>query len=190
MSLFRTEGFDVVVDPELRVINEFRLLIAEDKNRDKKNALLWFAYIYHMYDYKSPYQLYDHKERHVRVCKDLNLPADFSPSKRHEGAIEKYKELRTTPAVKTLITTRQALTSAEKAIYALTQKIEMLLVDNEEEERDTVAEAVKSVTKLLEIAERLPKMADIIANLEDKVKKEQSGESRLRGGGKKGMFED
>lgn len=189
MSLFKLEGFDVVVDPELRVINEFRLLIAEDKDRNKKNAVTWFAYIYHMYDYKSPYQLYDTRERHLRVCKDLNLPADFKPSDRHDMAIAKYQELRTTPTVKTLITTRQALTSAEKAIQALTLKIEHLLAEVDDES-DTVSEAVKGVTKLLEIAERLPKMSDIITNLEDKVKKEQSGESKLRGGGTKGMFED
>ncbi len=190
MSLFRIEGFKVIVDPELRLIKEFKDLIAEDKHREKKNVLVWFAYIYHMYDYKSPYQLYDIKERHLRVVKDLDLAADFKLSNRMNKAVDKYKELRTTPTVKTLITTKQALTSAEKAIQALTHKIETLLLDNEDEDRDTVGEAVKNVTKLLEIAEKLPKMSDIIVNLEDKVKKEQSGESKLRGGGKKGMFED
>lgn len=190
MSLFRIEAFTVIIEPELRLIKEFKDLIAEDKARDKKNVLLWFAYIYHMYDYKSPYQLYDTKERHLRVLKDIGLPADFKHSKRMELAVAKYTELRTTPTVKTLITTKQALTSAEKAIQALTQKIEYLLLDNEDEDRDTVGEAVKNVTKLLEIAERLPKMSDIIVNLEDKVKKEQTGESKLRGGGKKGMFEE
>jgi len=190
MSLFKIEAFTVIIEPELRLIKEFKDLIAEDKARDKKNVLLWFAYIYHMYDYKSPYQLYDTKERHLRVLKDIGLPADFKHSKRMELAVAKYMELRTTPTVKTLITTKQALTSAEKAIQALTQKIEYLLLDNEDEDRDTVGEAVKNVTKLLEIAERLPKMSDIIVNLEDKVKKEQTGESKLRGGGKKGMFEE
>jgi len=190
MSLFKTEGFTVIVDPELRLIKEFRDLIAEDKARDKKNVIVWLAYIYHMYDYKSPYQLYDEKERHLRVVKDLSLPPEFKHTPRMTLAIEKYKELRTTPTVKTLSTTKQALTSAEKAIQALTHKIEVLLVDNENEEKDTVSEAVKSVTKLLEIAERLPKMADIISNLEDRVKKEQGGESKIRGGGIKGMFED
>jgi len=190
MSLFYTEGFEVIVDPSLRLIKEFKDVIAEDKVRDKRNAIVWFAYIYHMHDFKSPYQLYDTKERHLRVVKDLKLDADFTPTKRLEAAIIKYKELSTTPTVKTLVTTREALTSAEKAIQALTKKIEVLLADAEDEERDTVSEAVKNVTKLLEIAERLPKMADIIASLEDRVKKEQSGESKLRGGGTKGMFED
>lgn len=190
MSLFRTEGFQVVVDLELRLIKEFRDLIAEDKHRDKKNALMWFAYIYHMHDYKSPYQLYDEAERHIRVVKDLSLPADFKSSKRLEAAVVKYHELQTTPAVKTLLTTKHALNSAEKAISALTRKIEMLLAESDDEERDTVGAAVKNVTKLLELAERLPKMTEVINGLEDRVKKEQSGESKLRGGGTKGMFED
>ncbi len=190
MSLFRTEGFQVVVDLELRIIREFRELIAEDKHRDKKNALMWFAYIYHMHDYKSPYQLYDESERHLRVVKDISLPADFKLTKRLKAAIVKYEELQTTPAVKTLITTKQALTSAEKAIGALTRKIELLLAEGDDDEKDTVGDAVKNVTKLLELAERLPKMTDVINGLEDRVKKEQSGESKLRGGGTKGMFED
>jgi len=190
MGLFRTEGFQVVVDLELRLIKEFRDLIAEDKNREKKNVLLWFGYIYHMHDYKSPYQLYEEKERHIRVLKDLGLPAEFKLTKRMNAAIAKYQELQTTPAVKTLTTTRQALTSAEKAIGALTRKIELLLADDSDDESDAVGAAVKSVTKLLELAERLPKMTDVINGLEDRVKKEQSGDSRLRGGGTVGMFED
>lgn len=190
MGLFRTEGFQVVVDLELRVIREFRDLIAEDKNRDKKNVMLWFAYIYHMHDYKSPYQLYEKGERHIRVLKDLGMPADFKLSKRMKAAIDKYNELQTTPAVKTLLTTKAALTSAEKAIGALTRKIELLLADSDDEEKDTVSDAVKSVTKLLELAERLPKMTDVITGLEERVKKEKAGDSKLRGGGSKGMFED
>lgn len=189
MSLFKLEGFQVVVDPEIRIINEFFKLIAEDKDRNKKEAVKWFGYIYHMYDYRSPYQLYDEKERHIRVCKDVNLPADFKPSQRMVGAINKYKELQITPTVKTLLSTKQALISSEKAISALTHRIETLLA-NDEEEVDTVGEAVKNVNKLLDIAEKLPKIAGIIGDLEDKVKKEQSGDTRLRGGGKKGMFED
>jgi len=190
MSLFRTEGFQVVVDLELRLIKEFRELIAEDKNRDKKNALMWFAYIYHMHDYKSPYQLYEESDRHMRVVRDLTMPADFKLSKRMTAAVEKYNELQTTPAVKTLQTTKHALNSAEKAIGALTRKIELLLSEADDEEKDTVGVAVKNVTKLLELAERLPKMTEVINGLEDRVKKEQSGESKLRGGGTKGMFED
>jgi len=189
MSLFKLEGFQVIVDPEIKIILEFSKLIAEDKDRNKKLATKWFGYIYHMYDYKSPYQLYEEKERHIRVCKDVDLPGDFKSSQRMIAAISKYKELQNTPTVQTLLTTKQALISSEKAINALTQRIETLLAADEEEV-DTVGEAVKNVNKLLDIAEKLPKITNVINDLEEKVKKEQSGESKLRGGGKKGMFED
>lgn len=85
MKLFVMEGFTVVVDPELRKIGAFRDLIAEDKNRDKKNATDWFAYIYHYCDYKSPYQMYHEEERHIRILKDLKLPPDFKLSKRMQA---------------------------------------------------------------------------------------------------------
>ena len=98
MKLFVMEGFSVQVDPELRVIKEFRDLIAEDKDRTKKNATDWFAYIYHMVDYKSPYQMYDEKERHIRVLKDLKMEPGFKPSTRMKAAIKKYRELQVTPA--------------------------------------------------------------------------------------------
>ena len=43
---------------------------------------------------------------------------------------------------------------------------------------------------MLEIAEKLPKAIDSITTLEEKVKKEESNDPRIKGGGKKGMFED
>jgi hypothetical protein len=43
---------------------------------------------------------------------------------------------------------------------------------------------------MLEIAEKLPKAIENITTLEEKVKKEESNDTRIKGGGKKGMFED
>mgnify|MGYP003676496302 CR=1 FL=1 len=43
---------------------------------------------------------------------------------------------------------------------------------------------------LLEISEKLPKAIENITSLEEKVKKEESNDVRIKGGGKKGMFED
>jgi len=49
---------------------------------------------------------------------------------------------------------------------------------------------VKSVTQLIDLSEKLPKAIDTISDLEEKVKKEQSNESRIKGGGTKGIFEE
>ena len=190
MKLFTMEGFTVKVDPELRVIGEFRDLIAEDKNREKKQATLWFAYIYHMYDYKSPYQMYDEKERHMRVIKDVKLDPDFKLSSRMKLAIDKYIELRDTPATRTLKTTREALQSAERGIKALNRKVDELLADEGDDESDGTAEAIKLITKLIDLAEKLPGVVKTVGDLEERVKQEQAAETKLRGGGSKGFFED
>ena len=183
------EGFTVVVDPELRVIKEFRDLIAEDKDRTKKNATDWCAYIYHLCDYKSPYQMYDEKERHIRILKDLKMDPAFKLTTRMKAAIRKYRELQTTPAVRSLTTTREALQSAERGIKAMNRKIDELLA-NDDEELDTTADAIKLIEKLLSLAEKLPAVVKVVSDLEEKVKQEQTADTKLRGGGQKGLFED
>jgi hypothetical protein len=190
MKLFVMEGFIVRVDPELRVIKEFRDLIAEDKHREKPNATLWLAYVYHFCDYKSPYQLYEEKERHVRICKDLKLPPDFNLSTRMKAALAKYRELQDTPATRSLRTTREALQSAERGINAMNRKIDELLMDDSEDESDGTLEAIKLIEKLMAIAEKLPAVVKVVGDLEEQVKKEQAAETKLRGGGSKGLFED
>jgi len=190
MKLFVMEGFTVKVDPELRVIKEFRELIAEDKHREKPNATLWFAYIYHMLDYKSPYQIYEAGERHVRVCKDLKLPPDFKTSTRMKAAMKKYGELQDTPATRSLRTTREALQAAERGIKAMNRKIDELLMDSDEDESDGTLEAIKLIEKLMGIAEKLPNVVKVVGDLEERVKQEQAAETKLRGGGSKGLFED
>ena len=189
MKLFVMEGFSVTVDPELRVIKEFRDLIAEDKDRTKKNATDWFAYIYHMVDYKSPYQMYDEKERHIRVLKDLKMEPGFKTTTRMKAAIKKYRELQVTPAVRSLVTTREALQAAERGIKALNRKIDELLVADDDE-FDGTADAIKLIEKLMKIASELPNVVKVVGDLEERVKQEQTAETKLRGGGSKGLFED
>jgi hypothetical protein len=63
-------------------------------------------------------------------------------------------------------------------------------MDDEAEDSVDIGSVVKSVTQLIELSEKLPKAIDTISDLEDKVKKEQSNDARIKGGGTKGMFED
>jgi hypothetical protein len=190
MRLFVMEGFVVRVDPELRIIAEFRDLIAEDKDREKRNATTWFAYIYHTVDYKSPYQMYEEKERHIRILKDLKLDPKFKLTVRMKAALAKYKELQETSATRTLRTTREALQASERGIRAINRKIDEYLSPDEDDESDNTGEAVKLIGKLLDLAEKLPAVVKTVGDLEEQVKKEQSAETKLRGGGSKGLFED
>jgi hypothetical protein len=55
---------------------------------------------------------------------------------------------------------------------------------------DDIGKLIGYVQELIKLSSSIPKAIDVLNDLEEKVKKEQTGESRIRGGGEKGMFED
>lgn len=189
MGLFKYEDNKVVVDIELRLIPEFRALIAYDKDRFKKQALKEFAYIYFMNDYKSPYINFSEEDRHKKLIKELELGNDWVVHKTLQSAIDKYIELQETPTVKTLKVTREGLLTASKVISKLKQVIDRSLEDINDDEND-MTDILNNVEKLLKISSELPKTVNTLQQLEKKVKEEQVGDSKIRGGGQVNLFEN
>lgn len=193
MRLFREENFQVIIDPELKTIPQFKRIITRDRDRKKRAAFKELAYIYFVYDYKSPYFIYPEAERRTRVRKDLDLEPGWMEDSEMKQAVAKYVSFLDTPAIKSLIAIREGLLSSAKVIDALRMRIDQTLadaMDDEAEDSVDIGSVVKSVTQLIELSEKLPKAIDTISDLEDKVKKEQSNDARIKGGGTKGMFED
>ena len=193
MRLFREENFQVIVDPELRTIPQFKRIITRDRDRKKRAAFKELAYIYFVYDYKSPYFIYPEAERRIRVRKDLELEPGWMEDKEIKEAVAAYISFLDTPAIKSLIAIREGLLSSAKVIDALRMRIDETLADATDQDAEDpvdIGSVVKSVTQLIELSEKLPKAIDTISDLEEKVKKEQSNESRIKGGGTKGIFEE
>ena len=187
MRLLREENFKIVPDPELQLIPEFAALLKRDRSKSKTSYVVELAYIYFMHDHKSPYAIYAADEREVRVVKDLGLPEKYKPDAKVESAVQKYLEFAQTPTIKTLTSIREGLLTSSRLIDTLRFRIEREL---QKEEVDDLDALVRSVQRMLEIGEKLPKVIDNITGLEDKIKKEQASDTRIKGGGKKGMFED
>ena len=187
MRLFREESFKVVVDTELKLIPEFKALITRDRTKDKKEALKEFSYIYFIHDHKSPYYIYPEDERRLRVSTDTGLGPDYKPDDKVKAAIRKYLELSKTPTLKSLTSIREGLLTSSRLIDTLRERIDSALADPDLEDIDPVT---RSVTRMLEISEKLPKAIENITTLEEKVRKEESNDTRIKGGGKKGLFED
>lgn len=187
MRLFREENFKVVVDTELKLIPEFKALLSRDRTPDKKQALKEFSYIYFIHDHKSPYYIYPEDERRHRVTTDTGLGSEYVPDEKVSAAIAKYLDLSRTPTIKSLTSIREGLLTSSRLIDSLRERIDAALTDPDLEDLDPV---VRSVTRMLEISEKLPKAIENITALEEKIKKEESAETRIKGGGKKGMFED
>lgn len=187
MRLFREESFKVVVDTELKLIPEFKALLTRDRTKDKKEALKEFSYIYFIHDHKSPYYIYPEDERRLRVSTDTGLGKDYKPDEKVQAAVAKYLELSKTPTLKSLTSIREGLLTSSRLIDSLRERIDAALADPDLEDIDPV---VRSVTRMLEISEKLPKAIENITTLEEKVRKEESNDTRIKGGGKKGLFED
>jgi len=187
MRLFREESFKVVVDTELKLIPEFKALLTRDRTKDKKEALKEFSYIYFNYDHKSPYYIYPEEERRLRVSVDTGLGKTYKPDEKVQAAITKYLALSKTPTLKSLTSIQEGLLTSSRLIDSLRERIDSALADPDLEDIDPV---VRSVTRMLEIAEKLPKAIENISTLEEKVRKEESDDTRIKGGGKKGLFED
>lgn len=187
MRLFREESFKVVVDTELKLIPEFKALLTRDRTKDKKEALKEFSYIYFIHDHKSPYYIYPEDERRLRVSTDTGLGKDYKPDDKVQAAVAKYLELSKTPTLKSLTSIREGLLTSSRLIDSLRERIDAALADPDLEDIDPV---VRSVTRMLEISEKLPKAIENITTLEEKVRKEESNDTRIKGGGKKGLFED
>lgn len=190
MKLFKEDNFQVVINPEAKLIPEFKKIITNDKDRKKRNAYKHLSYIYFMCDYRSPYSIYPEKERTKRLLKDLHIDDKSSISQFILDGMDKYNELQRTPAITNLKAIKEGLLTSAKVIDALNEQISISLelVDGDED-RD-VGSIMKDVTKLLQVSSEIPKAIDTINSLEEKVKKEQANEAQIRGGGTKGMFED
>jgi hypothetical protein len=186
MELFTIEENQVIIKPELRMIPQFKKIITRDKDRYKKQALMEFAYVYYMYDYKSPYMNISDIDRHAQIVKHLKLGDTWQPDQDIKDAINQYLEFQESPSIKALKSTRNALLNASKVIDVMNATVEQALAD--EDNRDMVT-AMDTTEKLLTLADKLPKTINTIVTLEEKVQKEQHENSKVRGGGKAGAYE-
>jgi hypothetical protein len=187
VGLFKYEDGKVDLDLEIKLIPEFRILIANDKDRFKKTALMEFAFIYFMYDYKSPYYIYDETERFEKVKKECGFEKDWKVHKKLQDAIDKYIELQETPTIKSLKAIKDSLLTSSKVIRVLQKNIESRMNDEIPDDDDDL---VDKVEKLLKLSDKLPSAIDSISRLEEKIKAEQSTNTKIRGGGNIGYFEE
>lgn len=195
MGLFREENYKIIIEPEIKLIPEFKRLIMRDKDRQKRNALTELAYVYFKTDYRSPYYIYPPEEREARIKKDLQLPEDFKEDLPIKRACIRYEEMQQTPAIQSLKSLRESLYVSLSAIDYMKNYLNSLMVnsgnidDNENVEVDPT-ELIKQVNELLKLSNNIPSAIATLEQVEEKVKKEQSDKRRIKGGGKANYFED
>jgi hypothetical protein len=173
------EMFDIIdetvaISPPMLNVPEFKALWRRDKNRNKKEAYSELCYIYYITDFKSPYRTYPKKEREQRVLTEFCynvLGEDWKPDEKVIAAKKKYEELQVTPSLR-------YLESVEGVIAKITQFLDKTNIDE-----DTLKTIVDSIEKANKITLGLPK-------LKEAIEKEISENTKIRGGGDTGLFEE
>ncbi len=176
----------MIIRPELKLIPSFKKLITRDKDRYKHKSIAEFAFIYFMYDYKSPYMSLSTKDRREQIIKHLKFDTKWEPDEEVAEAIKQYLEFQLTPSIKALNSTKEALLNASRVIDVMNETVDISL----HEDTKDMTTAIETIEKLLTLAEKLPKTINTIVTLEKKVQEEQHETSKVRGGGQAGLYEN
>ena len=170
MSIFILRDGKVQIETENLTIPEFKIIYERDKSKDKSVAFNELCYIYHIADYKSIYNNYDDIEKESKVLNDYFKGSNWRPDEIVKEASKRYNELRETPSMRLLKATRKALSKVVD--YFNTVDLN---------ERDAKGAIVNRIGDLTGSAGNVGKLVESLDKVEEKIKKEQLKESKVRG---------
>lgn len=98
----------IIVDPELLLIPEFKVIWERDASNEKLEAYKFLKYVFFMCDYKSPYNSYGEDKEKV-VIRDFFGDVPVVKSPELVSAMKKYDELKKIPEVHVLEASRDLM---------------------------------------------------------------------------------
>lgn len=176
-------------EPEVLLINEFKLLWDKDRNKCKEDtsgtkrlrAFREFTYIFLMIDWLSPYSQFDEQERHEASLLDANLSKEEWADPTFRGACRKYKDIQESSKALKFI----------KAAQGVVDKITDYFNDLNLDERDP--QTHKPIYKTKDVISEMQNASSVIEelkNLEVMYKKEiQATDTTIRGDAELGAFD-
>jgi hypothetical protein len=190
MKLFvLRDDFTIEINKEeVLLVKEFEELFSLKFNKDEKGdmdgrkrqkAHKVLAYIYLVYDWKSPYSEYSPREKHEAATLDTGLSEEILRDQAVINAIRKYMELQDTRILKLL-----------RSSYQVVDKIRHHFETVDLSERDPESgKPIFTAKDLMANLASLGKTVESLSQLEHIVKKEQEMDRSLRGDAEPGMFD-
>lgn len=172
MSIFTLKDGRVQIEVENLTIPEFKIIYERDKSKDKSLAFNELCYVYHMADYKSTYHNYTDLEKEPKILNDYFKGSKWKPDNIITEAIIKYRELQETPSMKLLISAKKGISK----LIAFYNDVDLNLTNGKGDLLYKERDLSFSLGNIGKVVESLDKV-------EEKVKKEQVRESKVRGGG-------
>lgn len=109
MKLFKIENYQVVVEPEVFTLVEFKKLLDRDKTKNKEIVFKELAFIYHYADLKSDFNIILDKTEKIEAIKlRLGLKDSWQPDEHVNAAIDIYKERTITPQMQIYLNAMKA----------------------------------------------------------------------------------
>tara|TARA_R110002020_G_scaffold118530_2_gene270811 strand:+ start:776 stop:1297 length:522 start_codon:yes stop_codon:yes gene_type:complete len=158
----------ITINDSVAVPSGYALTIKEFKDLNIKEL----AFVYFMVDHRSPFSVYEWKQRKSEVINSIfNKKDKFTPSSKVLGACTKYEKLIETSAVRLLKAARESVVKLEKYF----RDIDLTMMDDN-------GKPIFHAKDLIANLSNMGKVVDGLTRLEDIVKKEEQAANNNRGG--------
>ena len=178
MNIFNLVDNEPIITPEGVFVPELKALWDKDTSEGKTKAKKYFIYIYHMSDPRSIYSNYSNQDKHDNLVRDYFNKKSWEPSKEVLKAIEKYKEMTTTPELR-------MLNDAIEMSQNLSKHIRELDFAEKNEKGDFINDTNKAIMYL----KSLGPAVESLEKLRLKVEKGIDSKNNNRGGEELNMFD-
>lgn len=170
MSLFNLSNNQVIIEPAVLSIPEFKVLWDRDTSKTKDSAQRELSYVYFLTDFNSPYSNVPDFKRQEVVIEDFIKDKTWTPDNAIEQAISKYKLLTETASMRLVLATRRTL-----------DKLSHYMDQTELDSRTVkiIIDTVKNVSSVL----------NAYGKMEEVAQKDQKQSGRMIGGKELGIFE-
>lgn len=189
MELFTiNENMQPVINKaDVFLVKEFKALFetqrckmpGDTKGVEKTRALRELAYIFLVYDWKTPYSEYSLKERQEAAILDSQIKPEWTNDPLVKAAIEKYESLQDSRILR-------LLNSAYKAVDELRLYFDTLDLT----ERDQAGKPIFATKNVMAEIAGLGKTVEGLQQLQYMVMKEREKAKDLRGDATPGMFDN
>lgn len=177
-KLFDIVGGNVIMNPTILWIPEFKELWDRDKTKHKGRAVKEISYIVFLYSFKSPYQAYSERDRKVKILLDYFGDTEWEPDELVNAAIKRYNELQETATTRLL-----------NASLRLCDKVTEYFDSIDFNEKDKMGKPIHSLNDVVKNMKDVGPVVKSLEQLKDQVLKEQMDASIIRGGTDIGLFE-
>jgi hypothetical protein len=176
--LFDIVGGNVIMNPTILWMPEFKILWDRDKSKHKATAVKEISYIVFLYSFKSPYLAYSERDRKVKILQDYFDGQEWKPDKEVEAAIKRYNDLQETATTRLL-----------NASLRLCDKVTEYFDSIDFNEKDRMGKPIHTLNDVVKNMKDVGPVVKSLESLKDQVLREQMDKSIIRGGTDIGLFE-